>query len=503
MSDLLSQFGRQPQTLLTNIGQGVRGLGGQLIQAEKGRRNQADYDTAEAAWDKDPTKENLRNVYKAAQVLGTLDQTVQTIEAMDTLTQKNRLTRNGQLLASYESGNTQETLRLLAEEKEALIAEGEEAEAKGLQNSIDMINNGEGDIFAKNLKITTGILTGGQDLLETMQGLGKEEREEGEFAIKIMESGAALNWDQATIDAGREVASTDEDYGETITSVLNYATALEGGMGLDPKEFNKSITGLRGEWMKYTEGFQKATVSYDKVNTAISSALDAGVTEQAGLSDLAGLTAFQRMIDDGIVRAEDVNNIKGANSFLDTIGVTIEGWKKGDILSDPQRREMIRLAEEYQLAQKKYVDEFAYPPLKAAHDRLDKSGETYKEVFGDYGAPEDIEKSFWAVGNVNDDPSVIDKEEGPDDPATLASAKEYFRATAQASLNARDGKWSKAELDKINDPNTSLAELEKMGKKTWDAFKAGNVSSGATNLNIIPIPKGEDMSTWGEDVNNG
>jgi len=46
MSDIISQFGRQPQTLLSGIGQGVEQLGGNIVDLEKDRRYQGLLETA-------------------------------------------------------------------------------------------------------------------------------------------------------------------------------------------------------------------------------------------------------------------------------------------------------------------------------------------------------------------------------------------------------------------------------------------------------------------------
>ena len=143
--------------------------------------------------------------------------------------------------------------------------------------------------------------------------------------------------------------------------------------------------------------------------------------------------------------------------------------KDGDILSDGQRQEMIRLAEAYSGAQKKYVDEYVFPPLKASYDLLDPSNAplTYKAAFGDYvdSNKPDEEKSFWSVGNVNN----------VEQTSELQNAKAFFAKVAQASLDAGDGIWSKEELAKINDPNTTLEDLSAWNN-TWNKYNATEVT---------------------------
>jgi len=488
MSDLIQNFVNQTANrgLLTNMGNQAAHLGGNIsnlvIQqktAERERIKAAKYkEVADQFYETGDTSliPQLQELYPEK-----YEATIKTWNDMDEISRKAKVKENMNVIGYLSANMPEKAAEELSVMSRAYRNNGDEGDADKLQEMSRAVLNGDAKDIQRSLEVITGAIPEGKSALEALNSAVGSDIAENEFAIKVMESGAKLEWDQETIDAAKVAATQDEEYGKTISSVLNYADALEGGRDFDQNEFNSNITDLRKEWMKYTEGYQKATTSYDKVNASISSALEMGATEQAGLADLAGLTAFQRMIDDGIVRAEDVNNIKGANSFLETINVTVAGWKDGDILGDDQRREMIRLAKEYRMAQKKYVDELAFPPLEAAYNRLakdngmDDEGKVYTEIFGDYNSPNtpNEEKSFWSVGNVNNNKQSTE----------LQTAKAFFAKEAQASIDAGNGIWSKAELDEINDQSTTLEDLSKW-KNTWNKYNALGSGSGEAPENF-------------------
>lgn len=66
--------------------------------------------------------------------------------------------------------------------------------------------------------------------------------------------------------------------------------------------------------------------------------------EGTGQGDIALLTAFQKMIDDGVVRSDDVNlQLRGASTW-DNLKAQIANWSEGDVLGDEVRKNLQSMA---------------------------------------------------------------------------------------------------------------------------------------------------------------
>lgn len=490
MSDMISNFVSQTANrgLLTNMGNQAAQFGGNLSNLIIQRKN-AEREKIKAEEYKVLTDDFFEtgNTELLAPIQAMYPEKYEGIikvwDDMDEITRKVKVQENMNVIGYLSANMPEKAADELAMMAKAYRANGDDKDAERLQDLSRAVLAGDAKDVQRSLEALTGVIPEGKEALDALNSAVGSDITEGEFAIKIMKEGAALKWDQKTIDAAQIAADRDKEYGDTITSVLNYANALEGGMALTPGAYDKQVYGLRDEWHKYTEGFRKATESYDKVNTSISRALalpdTEGAAEQKGLADLAGLTSFQRMIDDGIVRAEDVNNIKGANAFIDRLGLIIKKIEGGDILSDDQRKEMLAIAEQYQASQKKYVDEYAFIPLKASFDRLNPEGDRYTEVFGKYGAPEDTEVSFWDVGK---DKKVPEKETVPED------MRAFYKDVAKDRTN-----WTDAEREQIEDPDTPLSVFEGW-TKTLEAYKISK-AQGSVEIPSTPIVT-TDSDLW-------
>lgn len=398
MSDLIYQFSQQAHPgYLTNLGRGIAQIGNatKARKAEEARLAQYGDLLNQFQQTNDPTLlVQMQNIAPEK-----FEGFQKAYDMMDEQQRKSMVQSNMETLGFLNSNDTDNAAQTLALRGKAYRNAGDMEEAEKFQEMSRMVLNGEGDKVKTMLTYLTGAAPEGKEALESMWKMGQEARAENEFALDVLKAGQQQEWDAKTLEAARVAANEDPKYGEVITSALNYARLLQDGYKLDPNEFNKAITGLRGEWMKYTDGYQRANENFDKVISALDAALTGTDVESKGISDLAGLTAFQRMIDDATVRQDDVNNIRGANAFLSQLDLLIKHVEGGDLLSDEQRKEMKRLSKEYLAAQKKYVDEYAFPPLQAAHTRLDPEGGTYTEVFGKYNAPEEPpENTFWNTG---------------------------------------------------------------------------------------------------------
>jgi hypothetical protein len=464
--NLIYNFSQQPQTLLTNIGQGAAQLGGNIVGLIQQKR------AAEAEAQRQQQYTDLLTQFNETGDISLIPQMQQVApekfeefkqayDMMDEIGIKATVQNSMETLGFLSFGNTEKASERLAIASRAYRQAGNEEQAELYQDLSNAVLEGRTKDVESYLKLAASASPEGQAAIESFNAINKDVREEGEFALKVMETGAGLEEDQETLNKMDEAARNDPLYGETILSALKYADALEGGYELDPQEFHKNITELSERWMKYTSGYQSASGNYDKVNSAIDRALSEDDVAQKGIADLAGLTAFQRMIDDATVRADDVANIKGANAFVDQLGLLIKKVQGGDMLSDPQRQEMKRLAEEYLMAQKRYVDEVAYPPLEATYNRLtggrekDVEGKLYTEVFGQYNAPDELEGTFWDVST----------SKAPEVPNTVSNA---IPSSGTARLD------QKRAFVKQNNPQSS-ANFDAMSEEQLNRYAAGRL----------------------------
>ena len=67
---------------------------------------------------------------------------------------------------------------------------------------------------------------------------------------------------------------------------------------------------------------------------------------KTGQGDIAAMTAYIKMIDDGIVRTEDVNLQKDATSLKNRLVIRLEGLKKGVVWDEPTREKILQSARE-------------------------------------------------------------------------------------------------------------------------------------------------------------
>jgi len=387
----------------------------------------------------------------------------ETWDKMDEISRKRNVQSNMEVITNIDTGNIEKAADQLAIMARAHREEGDVEQAEGLQQMSKTLLAGDTTAVQRYLESITGVIPEGVDALENWRSMNQERRDEGGYALKVMETGAGLEKDQGALDAMTEAAKKDPRFGEVNLAALKYGQALEGGMELDPTEFNKNIFGLRAEFQKKADAYNQATIASGQLGGILEKARSENDPDAVGLLDISAINTFQRMIDPATVREGDVNLIQSAKSLAERLDVMVKGWKKGAVLSEPQRKEMEAIAEQLSIAQKAFVDEVIYPSIYASHKRLDPKGTTYDEVFSGYTPPNAI---------VVKQP-VQQTEE-------LLKAKAFFADTAKASLSAGDGIWSKAELDKINDPNTSLQELEKMGKTTWNKYKAQGQQDATT-----------------------
>jgi len=152
---------------------------------------------------------------------------------------------------------------------------------------------------------------------------------------------AALSFDeqrQLRQEASQDAARTQQEkvFKETVSEHERAATrdARDTAYGLEEK-FSKDYT-------DGTKSFSEVRSAYGRVKAAHTSLLTGG----KGISDVALINGFMRMIDPGgVVRPSDIENIMMAKGVPERIAVRLQNWQQGDVLSPEARAELVGTAE--------------------------------------------------------------------------------------------------------------------------------------------------------------
>lgn len=403
MNDLIYQFSQQPQTLLTGIGQNIRQIGSQLINQELGRRANEAYTTALTNFSKDTMNEENRLAFlQAAQGVGKFDDTLKVIENMSALAQKNQLKTLAENYSAVLSGNVQLTIDDLEAQALANENDGDDSnnsEAKKLRFFAQQLKDGKITEFLTHHGGIISLFDGGTEVMQNIRDMQAAQIAEGEFALKVMETGFEFEGNQEELDAAIEAGESDPEFGATNLAALNYAKALRGGLEYKPKEFNDTLFSLTDKFQKnanrYFDELAANTTLNDAIDLATNIASKANADPMAlGQADIAAINTFQRQIDPATVREGDVHLIQQAESMANRFKLMVAGWTTGAVLSKEQRAAMKELSAKIVEAQKAKVDEVYYPASHASFKRVvreaGRSGdidELWKEVYSGYTPP--------------------------------------------------------------------------------------------------------------------
>lgn len=118
----------------------------------------------------------------------------------------------------------------------------------------------------------------------------------------------------------------------------------EWGMGPDgnPAMTPKGVARAEEQWRTRLSKPLQGLQEIDRKMRIVSKALEA----QNGTADIAAINAYQRMIDDGVVRSEDVRLQGEAVSLLEQLKLWQQKVKEGDLLPAGVRQRMHQMAQE-------------------------------------------------------------------------------------------------------------------------------------------------------------
>ena len=99
----------------------------------------------------------------------------------------------------------------------------------------------------------------------------------------------------------------------------------------------------------------------------------AGLREGTGLGDISAINSFQKMIDEGVVRGEDVTMIGSAASAMEQMELTMNNFRRGEKLAEGTRAQMAKIAKDFYDAGTAQVDQRlkGWRDVVQANDQLD------------------------------------------------------------------------------------------------------------------------------------
>lgn len=193
------------------------------------------------------------------------------------------------------------------------------------------------------------------------------------------------------------------DYIQTGTGIMGeYLFYKRDAMsrGLKPMSFNdfQDLDANRKKSITNVPNFSGFTPQQEKVITAVNDKVSKNATytktsnmrnfvdnvltaldQENGLSDIAAINQFQKVIDEGAVtRDQDVKLIQQSQSLKDSLSLKVERLKSGEQLSPTQRNDMKQLMNKLYDAQKKALEKD--PFIASQKKTLERAGVPIEET---------------------------------------------------------------------------------------------------------------------------
>lgn len=289
----------------------------------------------------------------------------------------NTLKETGQVFSAFKSGRSDVAIDLIDNLKTAYQNSGDEDGAKLMDTWSKVAKSGEEG--AKSAEaffgFTMGQIPGGKEAIDSAINLGKESR-----TIEL-QPGVIK---KQLLDAGKTEAETNKLLVETKKLNNEIQASLNRNKGIIPeKEKIGYQNDIRSEFLKYTATSRDAATKVNKINAVADRAIANGSKDTAvqGVSDLALINSFQRLIDDGVVRGEDVTLAMNTAGKGAKLANAWNNFTKGDVLDANQRLEFKEVAQILAEQERKSIDTMknVYRP------QMKTLGLSELETFGDDG----------------------------------------------------------------------------------------------------------------------
>lgn len=240
----------------------------------------------------------------------------------------------GQILAAFDA-SPELAIKMMEERSEAEKNAGntEAADVLSRWAEVAKINPDRGK---KTMGMMVATLPGGKEIIESISKIGVEERKE-KLQPGVLDKQAA--------DLGLTKAQTNKILTETkklgieSKKAVMELEALKKGEADPEKKFDQEKK-LRDEYNKRTTSFVSGKKNYNIINSSAE--------DKSGAGDVALITAFMKMLDEGsVVRETEFANARDTAGLLTQLTNAAQKVRTGEFLTDTQRAGFARLAKQY------------------------------------------------------------------------------------------------------------------------------------------------------------
>lgn len=265
-----------------------------------------------------------------------------------------------------------EELRLAQENKD-LQLQGQKLEVlKGIRNEriaqLEAIRKAEADNRKEIEKIVLSAAEGGAPAavraqMSAADSVGEAMELAGDYLQKASGTPGEYLFYKREAQAAGQVPLSYQEYADMDAnrkrSVVNVGVGGAGSALYSPAQ-EKVITRIDSS-IANNATYKKVT-SMNAYADNVNIALD----QKNGLSDIAAINQFQKVIDEGAVtRDQDVKLIQGAQSLASSLQAKVKKLEKGEQLTAEQRAQMKRVVSEMQAASKKALENDPFVKSKA------------------------------------------------------------------------------------------------------------------------------------------
>ena len=212
------------------------------------------------------------------------------------------------------------------------------------QDVMDSLNREQG--VTAQMSLSPQPLTDSPGIPSSLQGrLGVSPASQAAGATTSSIPGMTLvreatpEWTQVTLPNGRKVLQSRDGEIKDMPGQPD-PTKEYGPEGLT----QKGIDARHREWRTAVKPQIEET---DKINTKLGK-VRASLAQETGSGDIAAINSFVRMIDDGVVRGEDIRLQQSAVSVVERLKIWKAQAQEGELLGENLRANMQRVAEALQ-----------------------------------------------------------------------------------------------------------------------------------------------------------
>ena len=292
----------------------------------------------------------------------------------------------------------------------------------------------------------------------------KNIRDETILDLDVAKFAQTLNWAEMGADTITKKA-IEAGFNEEAANIIGaFAGDLQGYDALDFEAKVALEDKYRTQLLDLNKAGRASYIKREKVRSASAAATklyNEGKTGQ-GPHDLVMVNIFQRFMDDGMVRSEDVKLQRASGGAVDEIVTAVTGWTTGAILSPNVRKQMVAATD--------YL-------MDAEIKMMDKNNALYEKVITGNGLRRELifDDEYLARQESQDEEIEADFNDDADETGFNNDAYKEFLIK----------RFGKAERDSIT--NSSIAYLKEHNPGSTQAYidtlgDKGSSSSGTVKV---------------------